>query len=61
MPLKDDKIYNSGEIVAVRDDFIAIRCGNGMLGVTEVQRPGRRAVSARDLSHSLALQGLRLG
>jgi methionyl-tRNA formyltransferase len=61
MQPKDDKKESFGDIVSIRDDFIAIRCGDGVLGVTEVQRPGRRAVSARDLSHSLPLQGLRLG
>jgi methionyl-tRNA formyltransferase len=61
MKVNVEKIRGYGEIVEVRDDFIAVRCGRGILGVTEVQRAGRRPVKARDLSHSVPLQGLRLG
>jgi methionyl-tRNA formyltransferase len=51
----------SGSIVAVRGDFVAVQCGRGRLAVTQVQRPGRRAVSARDFSHAQPLAGRRLG
>ena len=57
----DDKSASFGSIIAVRDDFIAIQCGRGQLAVTQVQRPGRRPVSARDFSHGKPLAGRRLG
>jgi methionyl-tRNA formyltransferase len=50
-----------GTIVAVRDDSIVVRCGRGHLALREVQRAGRRPISARDFAHSLPLVGRRLG
>ena len=50
-----------GAIIEVQDGSMIVRCGRGRLAVTEVQRPGRRPVSVRDLSHSIALPGRRLG
>jgi methionyl-tRNA formyltransferase len=58
---KDDKSDHSGAIIAVHDDFMRVRCGQGCLRVTQVQRPGRRRVGVRDYSHSVALTGRRLG
>ncbi len=67
-PLPDTFVLGSGAksapigtIVAVHDDFIAIRCGSGVLGVHEVQQPGRRPVAARDFSHAHRLLGQQLG
>ncbi|HVO45162.1 MAG TPA: hypothetical protein VMT29_02395, partial [Steroidobacteraceae bacterium] len=51
----------SGEIVAITDEGIVVACGTGQLVLTEVQRPGKRPVAARDLSHSIPLMGRRLG
>jgi methionyl-tRNA formyltransferase len=50
-----------GRIVAIRDDAVVVRCGRDCLAVTEVQRPGRRPVAARDFANTLALAGQRLG
>src|SRR5262249_9435826 len=50
-----------GTIVAVRDNSIIVACGDGLLAVTEVQRPGRRPVAARDLINTVDLVGRRLG
>jgi methionyl-tRNA formyltransferase len=55
------KIKDPGAIVAVRDDSVVVRCGHGYLGLTQLQRPGRRVLSARDYSHGLELAGRRLG
>jgi methionyl-tRNA formyltransferase len=55
------KSTENGTILAVRDEYFAVRCGRGALAVTEVQMPGRRRVTARDFSHSHALLGQRLG
>ena len=37
-----------GAVVALRPDALVVRCGEGSLAVTQMQRPGRRPVSARD-------------
>lgn len=39
-----------GTIVAVRDDAIVVQCGTGRLALRQVQRPGRRAMSAGDFA-----------
>jgi methionyl-tRNA formyltransferase len=52
---------NPGVIVDVRDETMVIRCGGGgYLGVTQVQRPGRRPVNVRDYSHGVSLVGRQL-
>jgi methionyl-tRNA formyltransferase len=58
---RDPKTQDPGTIIGLQGDSMLIRCGEGLLGVTEVQRPGRRPVRARDLSHGLPLAGRRLG
>jgi methionyl-tRNA formyltransferase len=50
-----------GDIVAVHDGSMIVRCGRGRLAVTQVQRPGRRTMSVGEFSHSLTLPGRRLG
>ncbi len=67
----DDKVVNvldtasknaeHGEIIAVQDNEMLVRCGRGALAVTQVQQPGRKPVSVRDFSHSHKLLGRRLG
>jgi len=49
-----------GAILEVLEGSMVVQCGRGRLAVTQVQRPGRRPVTVRDLSHSLALMGRRL-
>ncbi len=56
-----DKSLEQGVIIAVRDDKMLVRCGRGILAVTEVQQPGRKRVCVRDFSHSHRLLGHRLG
>jgi methionyl-tRNA formyltransferase len=55
------KTHDSGSIIAVRENSVVVQCGTGALALTQVQRPGRRPISARDFSHSLTLAGRRLG
>ena len=55
------KSDDPGAIVAIQDGSMIVQCGKGLLAVMQVQRPGRRPVSVRDLSHSLSLTGRRLG
>lgn len=48
--------------IAVTDDGDAIvACGTGALRLLEVQRPGKRAVPARDWAHTFHPAGRRLG
>ena len=55
------KIIDPGLIIGVRGDSMLVRCGEGSLAVSEVQRPGRRPVRVRELAHSMPLAGRRLG
>jgi methionyl-tRNA formyltransferase len=50
-----------GTILAVTDAAIVIQCGHGCLAVQEVQRPGKRPVSARDFANTAPLVGRTLG
>ena len=61
VPVKDAKSADPGSIVDVSGEYMLVQCGSGALAVTNVQRPGRRPMSVRDFSHSLALAGRRLG
>ncbi len=60
-PESGGKNPENGAIIAVQDDYFAVRCGRGALAVTQVQLPGRRSIAARDFSHSHPLLGERLG
>jgi methionyl-tRNA formyltransferase len=51
----------SGKVVDVRGDSVVVACGRGRLALSELQRPGRRPVAARDLINTLELAGRRLG
>ena len=57
----DGRSSDPGVILSVQDGYMLVQCGQGLLAVSEVQRPGRRPISVRDLSHSFALPGRRLG
>jgi methionyl-tRNA formyltransferase len=50
-----------GTIISTEDGVITIQCGKGRLAITELQRPGKKPVSARDLANSISLVGKRLG
>jgi methionyl-tRNA formyltransferase len=50
-----------GTIIAVRNDAIVVKCGNGSLALRQVQRPGRRAVAAGDFIRGTQLLGKCLG
>jgi methionyl-tRNA formyltransferase len=63
--IESDSVANVGETGAIvevlRDGGIVVTCGRGRLALTELQRPGRRPVAARDLINTLELAGRRLG
>jgi len=54
-----------GTIVAVADDSLLVQCGTGRLALRQLQRPGRRVMSAGDFARGGAgatqLEGKRLG
>jgi len=43
-----------GSILGVHETFLLVRCGTGLLGICELQRAGRRSVSAREFANGLA-------
>jgi methionyl-tRNA formyltransferase len=51
----------TGTIIGLQDDYMQVRCGSGVLAVTHVQRPGRRAMGVREFARGQALAGRRLG
>ena len=57
----DSSSTKAGTIVDVRDDAVVVQCGRGQLALRQLQRPGRRVVSAADFARSLELAGRRLG
>jgi methionyl-tRNA formyltransferase len=63
-PFPGDRAVSSqepGMITEIRGDSILVACGRGSLALTELQRPGRKPVAARDLINTLNLVGRRLG
>ena len=60
-PLIVDKSVDPGTIIEVRDGEMMVACGQGVLAVSQVQRPGRRPVGVRDFGHAVPLAGRRLG
>jgi methionyl-tRNA formyltransferase len=50
-----------GTVMAVLDDAVVVQCGEGTLALTQVQRPGRRAITAREFALSRSLLGQTLG
>ncbi len=61
VPLTSDKSAQSGTIVSVRDGIMLVQCGQGLLGVREVQKPGGRVLAVSEFAHNLELAGRRLG
>jgi methionyl-tRNA formyltransferase len=50
-----------GTILSVSERALLVQCGLGRLALLEVQRPGKRPVSARDFANTAPLMGIRLG
>ncbi len=60
--IAEDRLIKSvipGEIVAVHADCLVVACGRGYLGITVVQRPGRRPVAAREFANTAHPVGRR--
>jgi methionyl-tRNA formyltransferase len=50
-----------GTVLGIADDGLRVACGEGVLAVSELQRAGKRPVSARDFANAARLDGLRFG
>jgi methionyl-tRNA formyltransferase len=51
----------AGTLLGLADDGLRVACGEGVLAVGELQRAGKRPVSARDFANAVRLDGLRFG
>jgi len=59
--LKETKSSKNGDIVFVRDGIMLVKCGQGLLEVRQVQKPGGRVLAVSEFAHNLDLAGRRLG
>jgi methionyl-tRNA formyltransferase len=50
-----------GTLLGIAEDGLRVACGEGVLAVREVQRAGKRPVSARDFANAVRLAGMRFG
>jgi methionyl-tRNA formyltransferase len=50
-----------GTLLGIADDGLRVACGQGVLAVRELQRAGKRPVSARDFANAVRLAGMRFG
>ncbi|MFO1425466.1 MAG: methionyl-tRNA formyltransferase [Steroidobacteraceae bacterium] len=50
-----------GFVLGLQGDAVVVACGSGWLGITRLQRAGRRAVSAREFANGVELAGQVLG
>jgi methionyl-tRNA formyltransferase len=50
-----------GTLLGIADDGLRVACGTGVLAVRELQRAGKRPVSARDFANAVRLDGTRFG
>jgi methionyl-tRNA formyltransferase len=50
-----------GTLLGIAEDGLRVACGEGVLSIGELQRAGKRPVSARDFANAVRLDGLRLG
>jgi len=46
-------------VLGLADDGLRVACGTGVLAVRELQRAGKRPVSARDFANAMRLAGMR--
>jgi methionyl-tRNA formyltransferase len=50
-----------GTVLGLSEDGLHVACGAGVLAVSELQRAGKRPVSARDFANAMRVAGLRFG
>ena len=60
-PIRGRAPAEPGTLLGLADDGLRVACGAGVLAVRELQRAGKRPVSARDFANAVRLAGLRFG
>ena len=50
-----------GTLIGLQGDALVVQCGEGALGITQLQRAGRRPVAAREFAGGREVVGMRLG
>jgi len=50
-----------GTLLGIAEDGLRVACGEGVLAVRDLQRAGKRPISARDFANAVRLDGLRFG
>ena len=50
-----------GTLLGLADDGLRVACGEGVLAIRELQRAGKRPISARDFANAVRVDGLRFG
>jgi methionyl-tRNA formyltransferase len=50
-----------GTLLGLADDGLRVACGEGVLAIRELQRAGKRPISARDFANAVRVEGLRFG
>jgi methionyl-tRNA formyltransferase len=48
-----------GTLLGMAGEGLRVACGEGVLAITELQRAGKRPVSARDFANAVRVAGLR--
>jgi methionyl-tRNA formyltransferase len=61
LPRGEPDSGDTGTIVAIRDGSLLVRCGIGLLAVSEVQKAGGRVLPVSAFAHNTPLAGQRLG
>jgi len=54
-PSEEEVLLSSIPKLGLHEGAIWVRCGEGILGLTRLQRPGRRPVSAQEFAHGTSL------
>jgi methionyl-tRNA formyltransferase len=50
-----------GTLLGLAEDGLRVACGEGVLAIRELQRAGKRPISARDFANAVRVDGLRFG
>jgi methionyl-tRNA formyltransferase len=51
------EVVAPGTILGLHDDLLLVACGKDFLGIAELQRAGRRSMSAREFANGLRATG----
>ncbi|HEU5135526.1 MAG TPA: methionyl-tRNA formyltransferase [Steroidobacteraceae bacterium] len=50
-----------GTLLGIADDGLRVACGEGVYAIGELQRAGKRPITARDFANAVRVAGLRFG